>query len=52
MDHQDDFYQQVRDIDKQRSRAQRKEKWEKREKSFWKAFLFTEDGKPKSGLIL
>lgn len=52
MDHQNDFYQQIRDMDKQRSRAARKEKWEKREKSFWKAFLFTEDGKPKSGLIL
>lgn len=52
MDHQNDFYQQVHDMDKQRSRTQRKEKWEKREKSFWKAFLFTEDGKPKSGLIL
>lgn len=52
MDHQDDFYQQIHDMDKQRSRAARKEKWEKREKSFWKAFLFTENGKPKSGLIL
>ena len=52
MDHQNDFYQQIHDMDKQRSRAKRKEKWEKREKIFWKAFLFTEDGKPKSGLIL
>ena len=52
MDHQNDFYQQIHDMDKQRSRAARKEKWEKREKSFWKAFLFTENGKPKSGLIL
>ena len=52
MDHQNDFYQQIHDMDKQRSRAKRKEKWEKREKSFWKAFLFTENGKPKSGLIL
>jgi len=52
MSREDDFYRQVADAEKQQRKKARKEKWKKREDSFWKAFLFTEDGKPKSGLII
>lgn len=51
MSREDDFYRQVADAEKQQRKKARKEKWKKREDSFWKAFLFTEDGKPKSGLL-
>ena len=52
MDHNNDFYRQIDQAERERRRSERKEKWAKREKSFWKAFLFTEDGKPKSGLMV
>ena len=47
-----DPYQQIRDAEREQRRAARKKKWAEREKGFWKAFLFTEDGKPKSGLMV
>lgn len=40
----------LEDAQREQKRAERKAKWEKRERKFWRAFLFTEDGKPKSGL--
>lgn len=43
---------QLEDAEKEQRKKARKEKWERREKNFWKAFLFTEDGKPKSGLMV
>jgi len=43
---------QLEDAEKEQRSKARKEKWEKREKNFWKTFLFTDEGKPKSGLIL
>lgn len=52
MGKQDDFYRQLGDAEKERRRRENKEKWEKRERNFWKTFLFTEDGKPKSGLAV
>lgn len=52
MDNQDNLYNQIRDLERDRRKQERKEKWAKREKGFWKAFLFTEDGKPKSGLMI
>lgn len=52
MDNNDRFYRRVSEVEKERRRKERKEKWAKREKSFWKAFLFTEEGKPKSGLAI
>lgn len=52
MDQNNDFYRQIEDAERERRRKERKEKWAKREKSFWKAFLFTEDGKPKSGFMV
>lgn len=52
MDNRDRFRQRVSEVEKEQRRKERKEKWAKREKSFWKAFLFTEDGKPKSSLMV
>lgn len=42
----------IEDAEREQKRAERKEKWAQRERKFWKAFLFTEDGKPKSGLFI
>ena len=47
-----DYYQQIQDAERDQRTAARKKKWAEREKNFWKAFLFTEDGKPKSGLMV
>ena len=52
MDQNNDYLRQIEDAERERRRKERKEKWAKREKSFWKAFLFTEDGKPKSGFMV
>ena len=52
MDRQNEFYQSVNAVEKERRRKERKEKWAKAEKRFWKSFLMTEDGKPKSGLLI
>ncbi len=52
MDYNNDFERQIEDAERERQKKERKEKWAKREKSFWKTFLFTEDGKPKSGLMV
>lgn len=41
----------LEDAEREQRRSERKKKWEAREKKFWRAFLFTEDGKPKSGLL-
>ncbi len=45
---QDNFDRQIRDAERDRDRQARREKWAKREKKFFRTFLFTEDGKPKS----
>ena len=47
-----DFNWKLEDAEKEQRRKARKEKWAQREKNFWKVFLFTEDGKPKSGLMV
>lgn len=52
MDRNNDLQRQIEDAERERQTKERKEKWAKREKSFWRAFLFTEDGKPKSGLMV
>lgn len=52
MNREDDFYRRVADEEREQRKQARKEKWKKRGDSFWKAFLFTEDGKPKSGLLI
>ena len=45
----DDMDRQIYDAEKERRSEERKKRWEKREKKFWRTFLFTEEGKPKSG---
>ena len=52
MEQDNDLYRQIEAAERERAKKERKEKWAKREKSFWKAFLFTEDGKPKSGFMV
>ncbi|MDD6679315.1 MAG: MFS transporter [Firmicutes bacterium] len=48
----DDLSVHAREAEKEQRKKARREKWARREKSFWKAFLFTKDGKPKSGLLI
>ena len=48
----DDISGYALEAQKEERRKERKAKWAKREQSFWKAFLFTKDGKPKSGLLI
>ena len=52
MDHGEELYRQAQDAEKERRKKEKKEKRAQREKKFWKAFLFTENGKPKSGLLI
>ena len=52
MDRDNELYRQIDQAERERRKKERREKWAGREKSFWKAFLFTEDGKPKSGLMV
>ena len=52
MAQQKDFESQFREAERERQREERKKKWAEREKNFWKAFLFTENGRPKSGLMV
>lgn len=42
----------IEDAEKEQRKKASKAKWERRERNFWKVFLFTDEGKPKSGLIL
>lgn len=42
----------LEDAQREQKKAAGKKKWEAREKKFWRAFLFTEDGRPKSGLVI
>ena len=46
MDPNNDYERQIEAAEREKRAKERKEKWKKREDSFWKAFLFTEDGKP------
>lgn len=49
----DSYYERkVKEYDRIERRKERQEKWKAREKSFFKAFLFTENGKPKSSLLI
>lgn len=47
-----DYERQLAEAERQRKKEKRKNKWEERSKKFWKSFLFTEDGKPKSGFFI
>ena len=48
----DDLSVYAQEAEKDKRKKARREKWARREKGFWKAFLFTKDGKPKSGLLI
>lgn len=52
MNLQDELYRQERAREQERKRQDRRKKREERSKSFWSTFLFTENGKPKSGFIV
>ena len=47
-----DRSRETRDLERESRRQQRRKKWDERAKSFWKTFLFTENGKPKSGFLV
>lgn len=52
MQPQDAIFHQAEDAKRSEKRKARKQKLEKMEKGFWRSFLLTEDGKPKSGLLI
>lgn len=52
MQPQDAIYRQAEEAKRDRKNKTRKEKWTKFERGFWRSFLLTEDGKPKSGLLI
>lgn len=52
MDPTKKFYQQVNQREEEQRRQASREKWKTREKNFWKTFLFAENGKPKSALLI
>ena len=43
---------ETRQLERESRRQQRQKKWDERARSFWKTFLFTENGKPKSGFLV
>lgn len=52
MQPQDAIFHQAEEAKRAEKSKARKEKMQKLEKSFWRSFLLTEDGKPKSGLLI
>ncbi|MGN1025358.1 MAG: hypothetical protein ACI4P4_03015 [Faecousia sp.] len=52
MQPQDAIFHQAEDAKRSEKRKARRQKLEKMEKGFWRSFLLTEDGKPKSGLLI
>ena len=52
MDYQNEFYRKVDQQEKERRRAERDKKWDERGRRFWRTFLFTENGRPKSGFLI
>lgn len=51
MDHERNLYRASRDNSGKKQESW-EEKWDRRGRNFWKAFLFTKDGKPKSSLMI
>lgn len=43
---------QTSDLERESRRQARQKKWDERGKRFWRTFLFTENGKPKSGFLI
>ena len=52
MQPQDAIFFQADEAKRSKKSKARKEKLQKMEKSFWRSFLLTEDGKPKSGMLI
>ena len=52
MQPQDAIFFQADEAKRSKKSKARKEKLQKLEKSFWRSFLLTEEGKPKSGLLI
>ena len=52
MDHQDELFRQERAREQEKQRQERQKKRDERSKRFWSTFLFTENGKPKSGFLV
>ena len=48
----DRFGRQLDSFEKEKRQEERKKKWDERGKKFWSTFLFTENGKPKSGFLI
>ena len=48
----DKFGRQIESRERLLKQEERKKKWDERGQKFWSAFLFTENGKPKSGFII
>lgn len=52
MDHENELYRQEQARVREEKQKARRKKWDERGKRFWSTFLFTENGKPKSGLMV
>ena len=52
MQPQDAIFHHAEEAKRAEKNKARKEKLQKMEKGFWRSFLLTEDGKPKSGLLI
>lgn len=52
MQPQDAIFHHAEEAKRAKKNKTRKEKLQKLEKGFWRSFLLTEDGKPKSGLLI
>lgn len=52
MNYQDEIYRQERAREQEKKRQERQRKSKERSNRFWSTFLFTENGKPKSGFLV
>lgn len=52
MSRQDDFSRQIEQSERERARQAREKRRTERANRFWSTFLFTENGKPKSGFVI
>ena len=52
MNSQNDLMRQIEEQERERERAARAKKRDERARRFWSTFLFTENGKPKSGFVI
>ncbi len=52
MNEQDELFRQERAREQDKARRERQKKRDERSRRFWSTFLFTENGKPKSGFLV